>query len=147
MALVREAISVREQEKQKGKTFNFCWVVFDKDDYPDFDEAIELAKKNGFEVAYSNQAFELWFLLHFKKYSGKLHRREYPKLLEKHLGFTYSKQDGFAKRLFPFLLPFQSTAITNAETIIAETQGIKPSLAESSTTVNNLVKKLNEYSD
>ena len=53
-------------------------MVFDKDDYPDFDEAIELAKKNGFEVAYSNQAFELWFLLHFKKYSGKLHRREYP---------------------------------------------------------------------
>ena len=59
MSLVREAISVREQEKQKGKRFNFCWVVFDKDDYQDFDEAIELAKKNGFEVAYSNQAFEL----------------------------------------------------------------------------------------
>lgn len=69
MSLVREAISVREQEKQKGKSFNFCWVVFDKDEYQDFDEAIEFAKKNGFEVAYSNQAFELWFLLHFKKYS------------------------------------------------------------------------------
>ena len=147
MSLVREAISIREQEKQKGKNFNFCWVVFDKDDYQDFDEAIELAKKNGFEVAYSNQAFELWFLLHFKKYSGKLHRREYPKLLEKHLGFPYSKQEGFAKMLFQILLPFQSKAITNAEAIIAETQGIKPSLAESSTTVHNLVKKLNEYSD
>ena len=147
MALVREAISAREQEKQKGKSFNFCWVVFDKDDYQNFDEAIEFAGKNGFEVAYSNQAFELWFLLHFKKYSGKLHRREYPKLLEKHIGFPYSKQEGFAKRLFPILLPFQSTAITNAETIIAETQGTKPSLAESSTTVHNLVKKLNEYSD
>lgn len=67
MALVREAISAREQEKQKGKSFNFCWIVFDKDDYQDFDEAIEFAGKNGFEVAYSNQAFELWFLLHFKK--------------------------------------------------------------------------------
>ncbi len=49
--------------------------------------------------------------------------------------------------LFQILLPFQSTAITNAETIIAETQGIKPLLAESSTTVHILVKKLNEYSD
>lgn len=147
MALVREAISAREQEKQKGKSFNFCWVVFDKDDYQDFDEAIEFAGKNGFEVAYSNQAFELWFLLHFKKYSGKMHRREYPKLLEKHLGFPYSKQEGFAKRLFPILLPFQSTAITNAEAIITEAQGVKPSIAESSTTVHNLVKKLNEYSD
>lgn len=147
MALVREAISVRDLEKQRGKIFNFCWVVFDKDDYQDFNEAIEFANKNGFEVAYSNQAFELWFLLHFKKYSGKLHRREYPKLLEKHIGFSYSKQGGFARMLFQILLPFQSTAITNAETIIAETQGIKPSLAESSTTVHILVKKLNEYSD
>ena len=147
MSLVREAISVREQEKQKGKSFNFCWVVFDKDEYQDFDEAIEFAKKNGFEVAYSNQAFELWFLLHFKKYSGKLHRREYPKLLEKHLGLPYSKQEGFATMLFQRLLSYQSAAIINAETIIAETQGIKPSLAESSTTVHNLVKKLNEYSD
>ena len=147
MSLVREAISVREQEKQKGKSFNFCWVVFDKDEYQDFDEAIEFAKKNGFEVAYSNQAFELWFLLHFKKYSGKLHRREYPKLLEKHLGLPYSKQEGFATMLFQRLLPYQSAAIINAETIIAETQGIKPSLSESSTTVHNLVKKLNEYSD
>ena len=147
MSLVHEAISVRELEKQKGKSFNFCWVVFDKDDYQDFDEAIEFAKKNGFEVAYCNQSFELWFLLHFKKYSGNLHRREYPKLLEKHLGLPYSKQEGFAKMLFQILLPFQSIAITNAETIIIETQGIKPSLAESSTTVHNLVKKLNEYSD
>ena len=49
--------------------------------------------------------------------------------------------------LFQRLLPYQSAAIINAETIIAETQGIKPSLAESSTTVHNLVKKLNEYSD
>ena len=147
MSLVREAISVREQERLKGRSFNFCWVVFDKDDYQDFDEAIEFAKKNGFEVAYSNQAFELWFLLHFKKYSGKLDRREYPKLLEKHLGFPYSKQEGFAKMSFQILFPFQSTGITYAEAIIAETQGIKPSLAESSTTVQNLVKKLNEYSD
>ena len=147
MSLVREAISVREQEKQKGKNFNFCWVVFDKDDYQDFDEAIEFAEKNGFMVAYSNQAFELWFLLHFKKHSGKLHRREYPILLEKHLGLPYSKQEGYTKMLFQRLLPYQSAAIINAETIIAETQGIKPSLAESSTTVHNLVKKLNEYSD
>lgn len=147
MALVREAISAREQEKQKGKSFNFSWVVFDKDDYQDFDEAIEFAGKNGFEVAYSNQAFELWFLLHFKKYSGKLHRREYPKLLEKYLGLPYSKQEGFAKMLFQKLRPFQSAAIANSEAIITEAQGIKPSLAESSTTVQNLVKKLNEYSD
>lgn len=92
-------------------------------------------------------------MLIFVRISRKLKFRyafrvfKYPKLLEKHLGFPYSKQEGFAKRLFPILLPFQSTAITNAEAIITESQGVKPSIAESSTMVHNLVKKLNEYSD
>lgn len=29
----------------KGQTYNKVWVVFDKDDNQDFDEAIALAKK------------------------------------------------------------------------------------------------------
>lgn len=147
MPLVLEAISVREQEKRKGKSYNFCWVVFDKDDYQDFDEAIELARKSGFEVAYSNQAFELWFLMHFKKYSGKLHRRECPRLLEKHLGFPYSKRAGFGKIMYQALLPFQSVAIANADATLAEFKNVKPSEAESSTAVHLLVRKLKDYSD
>ena len=63
LALVHKAIHIKEQEKLKGRTYNQHWVVFDKDDFPenDFNSAILLAQQNGFEVAYSNQAFEFWF--------------------------------------------------------------------------------------
>ncbi len=67
MALVNKAISIREADHQKKREYDQCWVVFDKDDFPaqDFNQAIQLAEKNGFRVAYSNQAFEYWFLLHY----------------------------------------------------------------------------------
>ena len=64
MTLVNRAICIREADKKRKKTYDQCWVVFDKDDFPskDFNQAIKLAEKNGFNVAYSNQAFEYWFL-------------------------------------------------------------------------------------
>ena len=45
MSLVKEAIAIRKAEKAKGKAFDYCWVVFDKDDYNDFDGAIAYAKR------------------------------------------------------------------------------------------------------
>jgi len=52
------------------------WCVFDRDISNDnlvlqtenvsFDEAIETAKARGFKVAWSNDAFEFWVLLHFE---------------------------------------------------------------------------------
>ena len=67
-SLVSKAISIRDADQKKKRTYDQCWVVFDKDDFPakDFNDAIAMAEKNGFKVAYSNQAFEYWFLLHFK---------------------------------------------------------------------------------
>lgn len=40
------------------------WVVFDKDHYK-INEAIKLAEKNEIDVAWSNECFELWYILHF----------------------------------------------------------------------------------
>lgn len=82
VALVQKAINIKIQEKQKGRIYNQNWVVFDKDDFPeaDFNTALLLARQNGFEVAYSNQAFEYWFLLHFNLYQGALHRSRYEKM-------------------------------------------------------------------
>ena len=90
LALVQKAINIKEQERQRGRTYNQNWVVFDKDDFPenDFNSAILSARQNGFEVAYSNQAFEFWFLLHFNLYQGALHRSRYEKMLSTLLGFA-----------------------------------------------------------
>lgn len=146
-ALVQKAIKIREQEKYKGKTFNYSWVVFDKDDFSDldFNTAITIAKQNGFEVAYSNQAFEYWFLLHFNLYQGPLHRTKYEKLLSDLLGFPYSKKTGVSNKMFTVLLEKQQQAIVYAKAIIKQFNGNNPAQEESSTTVYRLVEELNKY--
>ncbi|MCX7922045.1 MAG: RloB family protein [Clostridia bacterium] len=66
-------------EKAKSSNYLQVWCVFDKDNFKCFDKAIQLADENKIGVAFSNQAFELWFILHFKKYEGALHRDKYKK--------------------------------------------------------------------
>ena len=41
--------------------YDQVWCVFDRDSFPaqNFNEAIALAERQGFQVAYSNEAFEL----------------------------------------------------------------------------------------
>ena len=53
--------------------------MFDKDEFPakDFNEAITLGEKNGIEVAWSNEAFELWYLYHFQNVTTGVSRKDY----------------------------------------------------------------------
>lgn len=147
MSLVNKAINIREAEKCKKRFYDQCWVVFDKDDYPsnDFNQAINHAEKNGFHVAYSNQAFEYWFLLHFNLYRGSIHRNQYKDMLEKLLGIPYSKTDGYSALIYNLLLSRQEQAIHNAEAVLAEVSHGNPAEEESSTTVHKLVVELNKY--
>lgn len=147
LVLVQKAINIKEQEKQKGRSYNQYWVVFDKDDFPenDFNTAILLARRAGFEVAYSNQAFEFWFLLHFNLYQGALHRSRYEKMLSDLLGFPYSKKSGVSTRMFNALLSRQQKANGHAKAIVEQFYGINPAQAESSTTVYLLVEELNRF--
>ena len=59
LSLVKKAISIRDNHRKRGRTYDQSWVVFDKDDNPDktFNDAIALTQKENFHVAYSNQAF------------------------------------------------------------------------------------------
>lgn len=64
----------------KGKNdYDRVWAVFDKDEFPakDFNEAISLGQKNGIEVAWSNEAFELWYLYHFQNVTTRVSRKDY----------------------------------------------------------------------
>lgn len=147
MTLVSKAISIREADRLKKRTYDQCWVVFDKDDFPskDFNQAIQLAEKNGFRVAYSNQAFEYWFLLHYNLYTGAIHRSNYKEMLTKLTGLAYNKTEGFGAVMYNLLLKRQQQAISNAEAVLAEISHGNPAEEESSTTVHLLVKELNKY--
>lgn len=147
LSLVRKAIKIRDDLKRKGRTYDQNWVVFDKDDNPDnvFNEAIVLARREGFYVAYSNQAFEYWFLLHFKKYMGHYTRLRMNAMLGKILGETYIKSSGKASDLYLRLLPLQEKAIKRAKEVLEEIGKGNPAEEESSTTVYQLVEQLNRF--
>ena len=127
------------------------WVVFDKDDFIDFDEAIIKGEKQGYNIAWINQSFEYWIYLHFSYSDSALHRSDWEKKLddlfrENKLGNKkYEKNN---KELFEILNSFggPKIAINNAKKRMANyNKSNKPSKYDPGTTVYKLVEALMEY--
>lgn len=147
ISLVKEAIAVRDIEKRRNRNHDQCWVVFDKDDFSDsdFNAAIQMAQTNGFHVAYSNQAFEYWLLLHFNLYQGFIHRSRYGEMLSHLLGFRYGKTKGDSMKVFDVIYPKTRIAIGNAQKVLESFDGTNPAKEESSTTVHNLIEQFMQF--
>ncbi len=100
-ALVKKTEEIKNRlERERQLRFDRVWVVFDKDDFNDFNEAIALAKKKGFMPGWSNEAFELWYLLHFIYLDAAVSRADYITKLENEIrkvdgygDFRYKKND------------------------------------------------------
>lgn len=75
-------IDITDQIVKNAKIiYQNVWIVFDKDDFEDFDEAIQEADSKGYQVAWSNQSFEYWIYLHFYYSDAALHRNDWVKKL------------------------------------------------------------------
>jgi hypothetical protein len=46
------------------------WALFDRDQWDDIPHAFAEARDAGVRVAFSHPAFELWLLLHFRRFAG-----------------------------------------------------------------------------
>ncbi|MCF7865313.1 MAG: RloB family protein [Candidatus Pacebacteria bacterium] len=92
-SLVKYVMEEKDAESSNHKsTFETeWWVVFDRDDHEHFDRSIRLARDNGIQVAYSNECFELWFILHFEFLQTSLGRDAFAGKLTKHIGRKYEK--------------------------------------------------------
>lgn len=68
--------------KKKGD-YDRVWVVFDKDSFPDykFNSAILKADASEIGCAWSNEAFELWYLYHFVNRTTGMNREEYKRAI------------------------------------------------------------------
>lgn len=73
---------VYRQIKYNHQEYDRVWVVFDRDEFPDFDEAIQQATEHKINCAWSNESFELWLLLHFRDVTQKTNRKDLCDLLE-----------------------------------------------------------------
>lgn len=95
-SLVNEVASIRKHVEQKrGVDFDEVWVLFDKDSFDNaqFDNAISSGEAKRYKVAWSNECFELWYLLHFQDLSAGIGRQEIYRKLQKCLGVrNYAEQ-------------------------------------------------------
>lgn len=148
-----------KHERNKKERYDEVWCVFDKDSFDTFDAAIKLAKKKGYHVAFSNQAFEYWLILHFENHQGGgLHRDAYHAHINRHLHPFGAHYDGKGRKIvthqiFDILLAKdpktgksrQEIAISRAEALHKwhEARSLSPSAWESCTTVYALVRRLN----
>ena len=138
--LVIDAIKLKDKED-----YEQVWVVFDIDDNKagQVNEAILRADNNGINVVYSNQAFELWYLLHFDYHCTSIDRDQYMQRLSRKLSMKYDKN---MPGLYVRLLGNQRVAIQNAERLLSSYDHPNPCKDDPCTTVFRLVEELIRYS-
>lgn len=123
-SLVTEAKRIKESyQHQTSRPIDKLWVVFDKDSFTanDFNSAIQQCETSVPKIgcAWSNEAFELWYLLHFNYYNTPIDRAKYQKLIEQNLqpkvGKAYRYQKN-SKEMYQLLKQYgdQEAAIRNA---------------------------------
>ena len=151
LSLVEEAIRLKGEKEADAKRrdrppYDQCWCVFDRDSFgaDDFNSAIRQAEAAGFRVAYTNEAFELWYLLHFDDHRASLHRSQYHGILEDRLEHSYHKNSG---TMYAELKSRQAEAIRRAKGLLAEYgEAHNPQQDNPCTTVHLLVNALRQNS-
>ncbi|TVR42343.1 MAG: RloB domain-containing protein [Cryomorphaceae bacterium] len=154
--LVQHAIAIKESY---GDDYEY-WVVFDMDIKPgqlsnqkeDVNKAVEIAEGNDIYVAFSNDAFELWFILHYEYLTSQITRNEMYKKLSSKWDCNYvksGKRPSFCAKIYQRLQSdpkaSQKDAIKNAKKL--ERLHNKEQFADKNpyTSVYLLVQELNHY--
>lgn len=148
VSLVKKTIDERDIRIQAGEfdeEIDEAWVVLDRDANPlnrvdkaHFNRALELAKINNIHVAYSNDTFELWILLHYQDLWAATHRDQLYKKLSTHRNQKYEKP----LDLYEEIQPFRPVALKRAAKLLKSEQS--PADCNPSTTIHILVEKLIE---
>jgi hypothetical protein len=114
LSLVKKSKQLKDDADNEGEPFDQVWCVFDRDSHSqqDYNEAFSFCREHDIKIAYTNEAFELWYLLHFNYYTTALNRAMFQKMLDKLLGETYKKND---RSMYEKLLDKQPVAISNAK--------------------------------
>ena len=146
-------IEITDQIVKKSKIiYQNIWVVFDKDDFEDFDQAINSGVDQGYNIAWSNQSFEYWLYLHFYYSDSALHRDNWTNKLND-IFKQFELGDGTYKKNYENIYDLVNrydgvnTAIKNAKRRMSdfEKSGKKASEYDPGTKVHILVENLKRY--
>jgi len=149
------------------RNFEYKWVVIDRDtEYKggghtaeDFNNALKNAKNRRknlhIDVAYANDSFELWYLLHFDYRVTPIMRDEIIvkvierlKYIEPHKYAKLTKDNiknrNYSEYIFNTLISHQQTAIDNSKKLLTSYRySHNPEQDNPSTTIHELVEVLN----
>ena len=161
--VVEEAIEERKKLALEAKRdVDEVWVTFDKDDADEnvkkiknFEEAFEVALQENIEVAYSNEVFEIWLLLHFTNINKDipLPRNQVYDMLQvqirktkKYAEYVYDHKKPNPKTIeIVFEIGSLESAIKRAEILMEKQKGRKPIEANPSTKVYILMQQLQAW--
>jgi len=144
--VVQAAQKERDDKKGTDEEYDQVWVAFDKDDFPNknFNNAVFLSKADNIGCAYSNESFELWYVLHFQYLDTAINRRQYIEILGKILGHPYRKNDH--NNFYELQSKGnQSQAINWAKNLLAKFDQTNPAQEKPTTNVFKLVEELNKF--
>jgi hypothetical protein len=154
LKLVESTVEIIEDAKVQ---YNEVWCVFDMDvkrgadEFADFDNAISKALQLGYKIAYSNDAFELWFYLHYNLTESQHLRSFYYKELGKKFGINYvrdGKKYDFCLKIYEFLKndknSSQENAIERARLLFEQQKHLPYHQQNPNTKVYELVEELNK---
>jgi hypothetical protein len=132
------------------------WCIFDIDDFYKKDEkglieSVKKATKNNVKIAYINECFELWILLHFQNTTTPIKRgKNIETKIQKE--FKKNKLGVFKKnqKVFNLLLPFQPVALKNAKYSVKNYEKIKwedkmSTKGNPSTSIHFLIEEINTH--
>jgi hypothetical protein len=147
-SLVEDAIRLKAKAMRAGHPYNEVWCVFDRDSFPlgNYTRAFELARGADIKVAWANEAFELWYLLHFNYHDTGISRNDYKAKL-KQSGLEYDKAD---ETIYDKVKERQATAMKFARRLERRWREMGerfPERQNPSTSVHKLVEFLNELAE
>ncbi len=115
LKIVQSAVAYKNAAEKQVDQY---WVVFDKDETSDlqFGQAIAMARENGIRVAWSNQAFECWIILHYREFNHACHRNDYEAMLKQYIQEYDASKKGEeqGRQLHQKTIPLLKTALANA---------------------------------
>lgn len=150
-SLLQNALRLKSRiESERMQPIDKLWLVLDRDSFAanDFNTVVIQCREQDIGCAWSNEAFELWYLLHFKFQNTGISRKQYwpalTDILKSFLGdkFKYKKGD---PQLYSYLKKYgnQEKAIAWAKKL-AERRGDERDYAHQNprTQVYELVEEL-----
>lgn len=98
-AVAAKRSEARDAKRGRGRPHDQIWCMFDRDEHPYFDRAIDLANRHGINLAISNPCIELWFMIHFEDHTAFIERQKAQDRAEELLGCSKALNESALRAL------------------------------------------------